>query len=117
MTGGIDEVQFVHLPVLGFVRNAHSLCLDGDATLPFQLHFVQILLARLPLADNLRQLKNAVGQGGFAVVDVGDNAKIADIFLVGHGHVLGNWMGWRKIFRVEPQSISKIRAEVYFCKP
>ena len=56
-------------------------------------------------------------QGGFAVVDVGDNAKIADIFLVGHGHVLGNWMGWRKIFRVEPQSISKIRAEVYFCKP
>ena len=47
------------------------------------------------------------------MVDVGDNAKIADIFLLGHGHVLENRMGLAAVFRVEPVSISKIRAEVY----
>ena len=85
MTGGVDEVELVLLPVRRHIGDAHGLRLDGDAALPFQIHLVQILLARFPLADHLSQLKDAVGKGGLAVVDMGDDAEVTDKFLLGHG--------------------------------
>ena len=85
MAGGIDEVELVLLPVRRHIGDTHGLCLDGDAALPFQVHLVQILLPRLTLTDHLGQLKDAVGKGGFAVVDMGNDAEVADKFLLGHG--------------------------------
>jgi len=44
----VDKVQLIDLAVLRGVGNAHGLRLDGDAPFPFQVHFIQILLARRP---------------------------------------------------------------------
>ena len=85
MAGRVDEIEFVFQAVGGQIGNAHGLGLDGNAALPFQIHFVQILLPGLARADHPREFQNAVGQGGFAVVDMGDDAKIADAILCGHG--------------------------------
>ena len=84
MARGVDEVQGVGLPVLGGVVQPHRPGLDGDAPLPLQVHVVQQLGLHLPLGDGVAQLDEAVGEGGLAVVDVGDDGKVADLGLVGH---------------------------------
>jgi len=85
VSGRVDEVQLIFLSVGSHIGDAHGLRLDGDAALAFQIHLVQVLLAGLALADDLGQLKDAVGKGGLAVVDMGDDAEIANMIQTGHG--------------------------------
>ena len=82
VAGGVDQVQHVLLAVLRGIGHAHGLGLDGDAPLPLQLHAVQHLVGHVPLLHHARALQDAVRQGGFAVVDVGNDAKIADSALI-----------------------------------
>ena len=84
MARGVDEVQGVGLPVGGLVVQAHRPGLDGDAPLPLQVHVVQQLGLHLPLGNGVAQLNQAVGKGGFSMIDVCDNGKIADFGLIGH---------------------------------
>ena len=63
--------------------------LDGDAALAFEVHGVEDLLAHLSPAESGREFQHPIGQGGFAVVDVGDDAEVAGARLfggVGLGH-------------------------------
>jgi hypothetical protein len=53
--------------------------LDGDAALTFQIHGIQYLGLHLACRQGAGQLKQPVRQGGFAVVNVGDNCEIADV--------------------------------------
>jgi hypothetical protein len=52
---------------------------NRNSTLPFQVHVIQNLLLHLPFTDGSGAFKQAVGQCGFTMVDVRDNAKIANI--------------------------------------
>ena len=70
---GVDEVELVHLAVLGGVVHGDGAGLDGDAAFPLDVHVVE------DLVHALGQLEDAVGQGGFAVVDVRDDAEVADV--------------------------------------
>ena len=67
---GVDEIQGVGLPVGGLVVQPHRPGLDGDAPLPLQVHVVQQLGLHFPLGDGVAQLDEAVGKGGFSVVNV-----------------------------------------------
>src|ERR671937_1696604 len=77
MAGRVDEVELVALPV-----DAHGLCLDRDPALALELHGVEHLLAHLPTRDGVGELEDAVGERRLAVVDVGDDRKVANSFLV-----------------------------------
>ena len=87
MAGGVDQVQLVGLPVLRGVVHAHGLRFDGDAALPLQLHGIQHLIGHLAQLHRTRLFQDAVRQRGFAVVDVGDDAKIAYSALIKFGHM------------------------------
>jgi hypothetical protein len=52
--------------------------LDGDAALALEIHVVQQLVALVALGHGARQLQQPVGQRRLAVVDVRDDAEIAD---------------------------------------
>ena len=78
MAGGVDQVQDVGIAVLGLIRHAHGLRLDGDAALTLQIHGVEHLVAHLAQTHHARLFNQAVGQGGFTVVDVRNDAEIAD---------------------------------------
>ena len=80
VAGRVDEVDGVALP-----RQAHVLGLDGDAPLPLEVHRVEVLLAHVAGVDRPRQLEDAVGQGGLAVVDVADDRQVADGVAGDHG--------------------------------
>ena len=77
MAGRVDEVQFVEAPVV-LERHPHGLRLDGDAALALEVHRVEHLLAHLARGKRARQFEHAVGEGGLAVVDVRDDAEVAD---------------------------------------
>ena len=64
---------------------AHGLGLDGDAALALQVHAVQDLLLHLPVAQPAGLLDQPVRQRRLAVIDVGDDRKIADLRDVGRG--------------------------------
>ena len=84
MSRGVNEIETIGLAVLGLVVHAHRTGLDGDAPLPLQVHVVQQLRLHLALLHRAADLDHPVGQGGFAVVNVGDDGEVADLALVSH---------------------------------
>src|SRR5690606_25641229 len=58
--------------------------LDGDPALPLEIHRIEQLLPHPPLLDRAGRLDQPIREGGLAVVDVRDDAEIADAGL-GHG--------------------------------
>jgi hypothetical protein len=77
---GIDEVHLVGLSILCFVEKPDRFGLDGNAPLAFQVHLVHELFAHFPGRDGPCEFQEAVGQGAFAMVNMGDDAKITDVF-------------------------------------
>ena len=84
VSGRVDEVQLIFLSVGSHIGDAHGLRLDGDAALAFDVHAVKVLVAFFAFRHQPRDLKDAVGERRLAVVDMGDDAEIADMFLYGH---------------------------------
>ena len=90
VAGGVDQVQHV-VGVTHPPRQPHVLRLDGDAALALDVHAVEVLGAHQALVDDAGELQHPVGQRGLAVVDVGDDAEVADELrrrerLVGEAH-------------------------------
>ncbi len=81
MARRVDQVDLILLAVAA-VDHAHRAGLDGDALFPLQIHGVEELLAHLPLGDRVGHLHQTVGQGALAVVDVGNDRKIANVLFV-----------------------------------
>ncbi len=82
VAGGVDEVEHVFGAAEG-VLDGYGGGLDGDAAFAFEVHIVEELGFHFALGDGAGAFEEAVGEGGLAVVDVGDDAEVAD---VGVGH-------------------------------
>ena len=79
MTGGIDQIQGIGFSILRFVLHAYSLALNGDATFTLQLHAVKNLVDHLSLLEDASHFQNAICQSGLAVINMGNDAKIANL--------------------------------------
>jgi hypothetical protein len=53
---------------------------DGNTAFTLQVHTVQQLFLKIAFCDSFGNFKHTVGKGGLAVVDMGNNAKISDMF-------------------------------------
>ena len=78
VAGRVDQVELVSLAVVRGVHHADGVGLDGDAALALQVHGVEHLGLHLARGERSGELQQAVGQRGFAVVDVRDDREIAD---------------------------------------
>ena len=94
MARGVDQVELIALAVPGLVGQPDRPCLDGDAPLSLQVHVVQQLALHLPLGYGVARLDQPVGQRGLAVVNVGDDAEISNLRLVGQSLHLSVCMPW-----------------------
>ena len=83
VAGRVDQVQFELLLAL-LVAHGDRARLDRDAPCALQLHVVEQLLFHQPRIDGPGGLEQPVGQGALAVVDVRDDAEIADVVAVNH---------------------------------
>jgi hypothetical protein len=84
MAGGIHQVEFIGIAVQGGIGDGYRLALDGDPPFPFYVHVIQYLILKIPVFHQMAFLDEPVRQGGLSVVNVGDNAKIADIRWIRH---------------------------------
>jgi hypothetical protein len=78
VAGGVHQVELVGLAVLRGVVEAHGLRLDGDAALALDVHVIKDLLGHLARGQAAGELDQPVGQRRLAMVDMGDDRKIAD---------------------------------------
>ena len=60
------------------------MALNGDAALALQIHVVEQLGLHIAGANSIGELQQTISKGAFAVVNVGDNAKITDVLHVGN---------------------------------
>ena len=66
------------------VLKADTLELDRDAPLSFDIHRIEILGPHLSGIDSAAQFEQAVRQGGLAMIDVSNDAEVADTVEGGH---------------------------------
>ncbi len=62
---------------------------DGDPFFALEVHGVEVLGLRFTLGDGLAGFHEAIGQGRFAMIDVGDDGEVTGEF-DGHGRN-GDW--------------------------
>jgi len=62
--------------------HSNGLGLDGDSPFALNIHPVEILLTHLPGIDHSGELEHAVGKGRLTVVDVRNDAEIAQAPLI-----------------------------------
>ncbi len=75
----VDEVQLVALTVLRVVVERDALRLDGDAALALERHGIEHLTLHLTRIEPTTELDQPIGERGLAVIDVGDDRKVANI--------------------------------------
>jgi hypothetical protein len=92
MARRVDEIELVLAAIGGGVAHPNGIQLDRDATLALQVHRVEELLPHLTLLDRARGLDQPVGQSGFPMVDVGDDAEVANFGLRHGGKITRD--GW-----------------------
>ena len=78
MTRGVDHVHGV-CDAFKLPRQANGLALDCDSTLALDVHAVQVLGSHVAVANNSCELQHAVRQGGLSVVNMRNDAEIADL--------------------------------------
>ena len=87
MAGGVDQVELIGLTVLRGVHHADGMGLDGDAAFALEVHGVEDLRLHLARGEGSGEFQQAVGQRGFAVVDVRDDREVADVLGIHEGAV------------------------------
>jgi hypothetical protein len=80
VAGGIDQVEGVPLPIGVFVVQLDGVAFDRNSAFAFEIHIIQRLVYHLTFVNRLGIFEQAVGQGAFPVVNVRDDAEIADVF-------------------------------------
>ena len=74
MAGSINEVEFIALPM-----HLDRGELNGDALFAFKIHGIQELGLHFASGNGAGELHHAIGDGGFTMVDMGDNTKITNM--------------------------------------
>ena len=76
MAGSIDQVQAVLFSLAEGIVHANRLRFDGNASLPFKLHAVQVLICHFLAGHRMSDFQEPVRESGFSMIDVRDYAKI-----------------------------------------
>ncbi len=101
MAGRINQVEAVS-DTVPEVIHLDGVALDGNALLPLQVHVVQYLVFHFPVAERAGQLQQPVRQCGLPMVDMCDDAKIADIL-----HNLQRYAKCRKMPTCSPACLCR----------
>ena len=89
MAGSIDQIQLIGLAILGIVSHSYGVGFDGDASFALQVHIIQHLRLHLARGERAGQLQQAIGKRGFAVVNMGNDGEVADVFSIHEGKPAG----------------------------
>ena len=91
----VDEVENIFLPIFRLIHRAHRLGFDGNSPFPLQIHIVEHLGLHFTAGEKPCHLDNAVGQGGFSMINVRNNAEIPNFCLI-DCHVFSSCIVWAR---------------------
>jgi hypothetical protein len=74
----VNQVKNVFVTVLGLVRHAGGLQLNGNSPLPFQVHTIEVLSFHIPVTDCAGAHQQSIGQRRLTVIDMGNDGKVTD---------------------------------------
>jgi hypothetical protein len=77
MSGSVYQIEQIGLPIRRIVFHVHGARLNGYSALTLEIHIIEQLILHIALDNRTGKLQNAVGKGGFAVVDVRYYRKIS----------------------------------------
>ena len=77
--GRVDQVELVRLSVGRFIVQRDRMHANRDPALALEIHRVERLLFHIAHRDRLGELEQTVRERRLAVIDVRDDAKIADV--------------------------------------
>ena len=81
MARGVDQVKNVFNAICRMdILHLDGVALDGNSAFAFEVHIVKRLVLHVALADGVGILQQTVSERAFAVVNVGNDAEVADIF-------------------------------------
>ncbi len=81
---GVDQVERVALAVAGRVLHLYGVALDRDALFALEVHVVEHLRLHFALVQRVGLFEETVGERRLAVVDMGYDAEIPDVFHESH---------------------------------
>ena len=81
MAGRINQIEPIGLSVLRRIVQRNGTRLDRDAALSLDVHIIEQLFFHITHGDSAGLFKNAVSQRGFSVVNMRNDAEIADILI------------------------------------
>ena len=91
----------------------HVLGLDGDAALALEVHRVEVLRPHVAGVDRAGELEDPVGEGGLAVVDVGDDREGTEAVERAHPPILAVARGTDEPFaRKSPATLTRSTASL-----
>ena len=76
MPRGINQIQAVNLAIFGLVIERGGLRLDRNAPLFLDIHRIQNLGFHLTVGETATAVNQAVSQGRFAVVNMGNDGEV-----------------------------------------
>ena len=97
MTWSIDHVQDIFLAINARAPwQTDCLRLNSDSAFAFNIHSIEILGAHIALLYDFSDAQHAIGECRFAVIDVGNDAEIANLRRVGCGRLrrFSEWYRW-----------------------
>src|SRR5690606_32797234 len=84
MTRGVNKIKLVFPAISGLVIKCHTLGLDSNAALAFQIHGVKHLCIHFTITETTTVLDKTISQGGFTMVNMSNDGKIPDVFYIVH---------------------------------
>ena len=81
----IDKVKNVFFTVFSLIWQTDGLAFYSDAPFPFNVHIIKQLITEFPVTHHFTGLDKPVCKGGFPMVNMGNNAKVSNVF-----HLLSN---------------------------
>ncbi len=79
MSRGVDQVQYIFFPIQGVIH-LNGMAFNGDPPFTLQIHIVQNLRLQVFTLYGFGVFEQAIRQGAFAMVNMSNDTKIADIF-------------------------------------
>ncbi len=73
MAWSIDEIEFDSFPL-----HTYRSELDRDTSLTLEIHLIESLRLHLTLLERTGDLHETISEGRLAVIDMGNDTKIAD---------------------------------------
>ena len=78
MSRSVDKIQHIVLTILTVIH-LNGVGFDGDASFALEVHVVEHLRLHIFGCHSVGVFQQAVGQRGFTMVDMGDDAEVSYI--------------------------------------